>query len=88
MLPEIKPIHAKFRLRWHDLTWVNGRNGVLLVTRGKTASARRVISVTPRVRDLQPPSHVQSSGVVPENAVTWPIRLSDLCIQTNRSHSL
>jgi len=35
MLPEIEPIHAKFRLRWDDLTWVNGRNGVLLVTRGK-----------------------------------------------------
>ena len=39
-----------FRLRWDDLTWVNGRNGVLLVTRGKTASARRVIPMTPRVR--------------------------------------
>jgi integrase len=25
-----------FRLRWDDVTWVNGRNGVLLVTRGKT----------------------------------------------------
>ena len=39
-----------FRLRWDDLTWVNGRNGALLVTRGKTASARRVIPMTPRVR--------------------------------------
>jgi len=66
MLPEIKPIHAKFRLRWHDLTWVKGRNGVLLVTRGKTPSARRVIPMTPRVRALQPPSRVQSSRVVLE----------------------
>src|SRR5439155_3185810 len=39
-----------FRLCWDDLTWLNGRNGVLLVTRGKTVSARRVIPMTPRVR--------------------------------------
>jgi integrase len=39
-----------FRLRWDDVTWLNGRNGVLLVTRGKTAAARRVIPMTPRVR--------------------------------------
>jgi integrase len=41
-----------FRLRWEDLTWVNGRNGVLLITRGKTAAARRVIPMTPRVRTV------------------------------------
>jgi integrase len=41
-----------FRLRWDDVTWVNGRNGVLLVTRGKTAAARRVIPMTPRVRSV------------------------------------
>jgi integrase len=39
-----------FRLRWEDVTWVNGRHGALLVTRGKTAAARRVIPMTPRVR--------------------------------------
>jgi hypothetical protein len=38
-----------FWLRWEDLTWVNGRNGVLLITRGKSAAARRVIPMTPRV---------------------------------------
>ena len=41
-----------FRLRWEDLTWVNGRNGTLLVTHGKTASARRVLPMTPRVRSV------------------------------------
>ncbi|HEX9135428.1 MAG TPA: site-specific integrase, partial [Nitrospirota bacterium] len=41
-----------YRLRWEDLTWVNGRNGTLLVTRGKTASARRVLPMTPRVREI------------------------------------
>jgi integrase len=39
-----------FRLRWEHVTWLNGRNGVLLVTHGKTASARRVLPMTPRVR--------------------------------------
>ena len=41
-----------FRLRWEYVTWVNGRNGVLLVTHGKTAAARRVIPMTPRVRTV------------------------------------
>src|SRR5207253_11030348 len=39
-----------YRLRWEDMTWVNGRNGTLLVTHGKTAAARRVLPMTPRVR--------------------------------------
>lgn len=41
-----------FRLRWEAITWVNGRNGVLLVTHGKTAAARRVLPMAPRVRDI------------------------------------
>ena len=39
-----------FRLQWDNMTWLNGRNGTLLITRGKTAAARRVIPMTPRVR--------------------------------------
>jgi integrase len=39
-----------FRLCWEHVTWLNGRNGALLVTHGKTAAARRVIPMTPRVR--------------------------------------
>jgi integrase len=31
----LRPEEA-FRLRWENLTWLNGRNGVLLVTHGKT----------------------------------------------------
>jgi len=41
-----------FRLRWESLTWTNGRNGTLLVTHGKTAAARRVLPMTPRVRNV------------------------------------
>src|SRR5215831_13636345 len=41
-----------FLLRWESITWVNGRYGTLLVTHGKTAAARRVLPMTPRVRAL------------------------------------
>jgi integrase len=41
-----------FRLRWEKITWVNGRHGTLLVTHGKTAAARRVLPMTPRVRGI------------------------------------
>jgi integrase len=41
-----------YRLRWDAITWVNGRHGTLLVTHGKTAAARRVLPMTPRVRNL------------------------------------
>jgi integrase len=41
-----------FRLRWEKIAWVNGRHGTLLVTHGKTAAARRVLPMTPRVRDI------------------------------------
>ena len=40
------------RLRWEDITWANGRNGTMLVTHGKTAAARRVLPMSPRVRSL------------------------------------
>jgi integrase len=39
-----------FRLEWEAITWTNGRHGTLLVTHGKTAAARRVLPMTPRVR--------------------------------------
>ena len=41
-----------FRLRWEHITWSNGRNGTLMVTHGKTASARRVLPMAPRVRAI------------------------------------
>lgn len=39
-----------YRMRWEHITWVNGRNGTLLVAFGKTAAARRILPMTPRVR--------------------------------------
>jgi integrase len=41
-----------FRLCWEAITWLNGRHGTLLVTHGKTAAARRVLPMTPRVRNI------------------------------------
>jgi len=41
-----------FRLRWESVTWSYGRHGTLLVTHGKTAAARRVLPMTPRVRHI------------------------------------
>jgi integrase len=37
-------------LRWENITWDGGRNGVLLITKGKTKAARRVLPLSPRVR--------------------------------------
>jgi integrase len=39
-----------FRLRWESMSWENGRHGSFLVTHGKTAAARRMLPMTPRVR--------------------------------------
>jgi integrase len=41
-----------YRLAWDSITWVNGRNGTLLVTHGKTKAARRMLPMSPRVRTL------------------------------------
>jgi integrase len=41
-----------FRLRWEAITWVNGRHGSMMVTHGKTAAARRMLPMTPRVRSI------------------------------------
>lgn len=47
----LRPEEA-FRLRWEVICWLNGRHGTLLITRGKTAAARRVLPMTPRVRKI------------------------------------
>lgn len=59
-----------FRLRWEDVTWVNGRHGALLITRGKTAAARRVIPMTPRVRAVL--ESRWNAGGRPEEGWAWP----------------
>ncbi len=59
-----------FRLRWDCIHWTAGRNGLLLVTHGKTAAARRPIPLTPRVRTLLE-SRWQAAGR-PQEGWIWP----------------
>jgi len=59
-----------FRLCWENVTWLNGRNGAMLVTHGKTAAARRVIPMTPRVRAVLG-SRWEAAGK-PEEGFVWP----------------
>ena len=59
-----------FRLSWEKVTWVNGRNRALLVTHGKTAAARRVIPMTPRVRSILESRWKATSK--PEEGWVWP----------------
>jgi integrase len=59
-----------FRLRWENVTWLNGRNGSLLVTHGKTAAARRVIPMTVRVRAVLE-SRWNGAGN-PDEGWVWP----------------
>ncbi len=59
-----------FRMRWENVTWVNGRNGVILVAHGKTAAARRVIPMTPRVRAVLDDQWERSGK--PEDGSVWP----------------
>ncbi len=61
-----------FRLCWEHVTWINGRNGALLVTRGKTASARRVLPMTPRVRAVLEARW--NAAEKPEEGWVWPAR--------------
>jgi integrase len=58
-----------FRLRWEAITWMNGRYGSLLVTHGKTAAARRMLPMTPRVRTVLQ-NHWECAGK-PEDGWVW-----------------
>lgn len=40
------------RLQWQHVNWVNGRHGTVFVAQGKTAAARRLLPMTPRVRGI------------------------------------
>ncbi len=59
-----------FRLRWEAITWANGRYGTMLVTHGKTAAARRMLPMTPRVRAILE-ARWQSQGQ-PQEGWCWP----------------
>jgi integrase len=58
------------RLRWEDITWINGRNGTLLVTEGKTAAARRLLPLTARLRAVL--ERRWEAGGKPLEGFIWP----------------
>lgn len=59
-----------YRLSWDAITWSNGRNGSFVVTHGKTAAARRVLPMTPRVRAFLK-QRWESAGK-PQEGWVWP----------------
>ena len=59
-----------FRLCWEAVTWINGRHGTFLVTHGKTAAARRVLPMTPRVRNILQ-TRWEAAGK-PSDGWVWP----------------
>jgi integrase len=59
-----------FRLCWEAITWLNGRRGTLIVTHGKTAAARRVLPMTPRVRNILE-ARWKAAGK-PDDGWVWP----------------
>jgi integrase len=59
-----------FRLRWEYVNWVNGRHGSFLVTHGKTAAARRMLPMTPRVRAILEARWLEAGQ--PREGWVWP----------------
>ena len=62
-------------LRWESINWDGGRNGVLLITRGKTKAARRVLPLSPRVRAMLE-SRWKAAGE-PSEGWVWPAETKD-----------
>ena len=59
-----------FRLRWELVNWTYGRHGSMQITHGKTAAARRLLPMTPRVREIL--EGVWKAQGKPEEGWVWP----------------
>jgi integrase len=59
-----------FPEQWKNVTWVNGRNGTILVTHGKTKAARRLLPITPRVRRIL--KQRWTAADKPQDGWIWP----------------
>lgn len=70
-----------FRMRWECVTWLNGRNGALLVTHGKTTLARRVLPMTLRVRAILENRWLAAGK--PEEGCLWPARTRSGHVEPN-----
>src|SRR5262249_54970120 len=58
------------RMRWEEIRWHSGRNGTFLVSRGKTAAARRVLPMTGRVRAILENRWILTGK--PDEGWVWP----------------
>src|ERR1700687_3210670 len=58
------------RMCWEHIPWTTGRNGSILVIKGKTKAARRHIPMTPRVRAVLEKRWKAQGG--PESGWVWP----------------
>jgi integrase len=59
-----------YRLTWENVSWDNGRFGTFLVTHGKTKSARRVLPMTARVRQILETRWIEAKK--PVEGWVWP----------------
>lgn len=62
-------------LRWENITWDGGRNGVLLIVKGKTKAARRVLPLSPRVRIVL--ENRWQAAEEPGEGWVWPAETKD-----------
>jgi predicted acylesterase/phospholipase RssA len=62
-------------LRWENITWEGGRNGVLLIAKGKTKAARRVLPLNPRVLIVLENRWKAAGG--PGEGWVWPAETKD-----------
>ena len=72
-----------YRLEWDYVTWINGRYGSMLVTHGKTKTARRMLPMTQKcgkfsrlVGRLLGVQQRAGYGMLPQRADTLNLRLS------------
>ncbi len=62
-------------LRWENITWDGGLNGVLLIAKRKTKAARRVLPLSPRVRMVLE-NRWKLAGK-PDDGWVWPAETKD-----------
>jgi integrase len=62
-------------LRWENINWEGGRNGVLLITKGKTKAARRALPLSPRIR-IALETRWKTAGK-PDEGWVWPAETKD-----------
>ena len=62
-------------LRWDNINWDGGRNGVLLITEGKTKAARRALPFSPRLRTVL--ENRRKLAGEPGEGWVWPAETKD-----------